>query len=401
MKACNANISNLLPCAVLIGSLLLPTLPAIAEPAPLPVPQDNQSEKLKKIEAEMQAAADAKAAQEEKARMAASAALAISRQLVSLSNTMRDTEEKVLATENRIGELAAEEAEKTQYLKEHREELVGLIAALERLSRRPAALSLIQPGKAKDTARAASVLGTMVPQISAKADTLKKELSVLKRVQTQLATERTALAALLADLATDQERQKQLLAERRREQSVASRQAQQNAQRLEALGQEAKSLQALLEKLEERAKRLREAPLPTARPARPPGKEVMITEMRGKLPLPASGEIIAKFGSQEKVGTSKGIRIKGRDGGQVVATHDGEVVYAGTFRHYGQLLIIEHPGGYHSLIAGMTDIFANVGQWVLSGEPVGNLSAQNGNTEVYVELRRRGQAIDPMPWFRK
>jgi len=98
--------------------------------------------------------------------------------------------------------------------------------------------------------------------------------------------------------------------------------------------------------------------------------------------------------------TSKGISIATVEGAQVVAPYAGRVVYAGAFRGYGQLLIIEHGEGYHSLMAGLTRIDSVIGQWVLAGEPIGVMGrAESENPSLYVELRRNGRPINPLPWL--
>ncbi len=119
------------------------------------------------------------------------------------------------------------------------------------------------------------------------------------------------------------------------------------------------------------------------------------------LRMPARGRVVRRYGqSGGTEGTAKGISIKARNGAQVVAPYDGQVVYAGPFRRYGQILIIEHGGRYHTLLAGLDRIDAVVGQWLLAGEPVGTLgSPQNGNPELYFELRRAGEPINPLPWL--
>jgi septal ring factor EnvC (AmiA/AmiB activator) len=84
----------------------------------------------------------------------------------------------------------------------------------------------------------------------------------------------------------------------------------------------------------------------------------------------------------------------------VVAPYDGEIVFAGQFRGYGELLIIAHGEGYHTLLAGMTRIYGVVGQRLLSGEPVGLMGeGSKGVPRLYVELRRNGAAINPVPWL--
>ncbi|MFQ5346949.1 MAG: murein hydrolase activator EnvC family protein, partial [Rhodothalassiaceae bacterium] len=135
---------------------------------------------------------------------------------------------------------------------------------------------------------------------------------------------------------------------------------------------------------------------------------------RGSLPLPVRGALVKEFGEQSGALHERGITIAALPGAQVVAPYDGRVVFAGPFRGYGQLLIISHGGGYHTLLAGMARIYATVGQWVLAGEPVGEMAAGDARAAVvaggagatagttpklYVELRQGGEPVDPLPWL--
>ncbi len=124
-------------------------------------------------------------------------------------------------------------------------------------------------------------------------------------------------------------------------------------------------------------------------------------ESRASLRMPARGRVVLRYGqSRSDEAASKGISIRARGGAQVVAPYDGKVVYAGPFRRYGQILIIEHGGRYHTLLAGLDRLDVVMGQWLLAGEPVGVLdSPQSGQVELYVELRRAGQPINPLPWL--
>jgi len=74
-------------------------------------------------------------------------------------------------------------------------------------------------------------------------------------------------------------------------------------------------------------------------------------------------------------------------------------MFAGPFKGYGQILIIDHGGGYHSLLAGIEQIEASVGQRVVAGEPVGVMKSGEANASLYLELRRQGQPINPLPWL--
>ncbi len=148
-----------------------------------------------------------------------------------------------------------------------------------------------------------------------------------------------------------------------------------------------------------------------------------ITQARGRLSWPAYGRVIQRFGTKTDAGgTLRGVTWKTRADASVVAPWDGRVVFAGPFRRFGQILIIDHGEGYHSLIAGLGRIDAQPDQWVLAGEPVGTTgtgvgdapaprsgatsggrasSAQNrsGGPTLYVELRQDGQPINPLPWL--
>jgi len=93
------------------------------------------------------------------------------------------------------------------------------------------------------------------------------------------------------------------------------------------------------------------------------------------------------------------LTIEARPGGQVVAPYDGRVEFAGPFRGYGQILIIEHGDGYHSLLAGLDRIDGAVGQRLAAGEPVGSMPPDGHGAALYLELRRHGQPINPLPWL--
>jgi len=143
--------------------------------------------------------------------------------------------------------------------------------------------------------------------------------------------------------------------------------------------------------------------------AGPPGRmkpAIPFHLAKGKLPLPAQGRIAVSFGETTSNGRkSQGIVIQTRHGAQVTSPTDGWVVYAGEFRSYRQLLIINAGGGYHVLLAGLSHIDVQVGQFLLAGEPVGTMSVTPGGQStdnapvLYVEFRKEGRPIDPAPWW--
>src|SRR6202008_849702 len=137
---------------------------------------------------------------------------------------------------------------------------------------------------------------------------------------------------------------------------------------------------------------------------------IAFASAKGIFALPVNGTKIREFGAPDGVGgTQKGISLATRPGAQVTTPCDGWVVYAGPFRSYGQLLILNAGGGYHVLIAGMERISVNIGQFVLTGEPVATLGTNSQGASLlptaasqpvlYVEFRKDGTPIDSGPWW--
>ena len=138
-----------------------------------------------------------------------------------------------------------------------------------------------------------------------------------------------------------------------------------------------------------------------ALPETPPAPPRSIASAHGQFLFPARGQLVSRFGQTTAPGvSSRGIVIETRPAARVVAPFDGTVAFAGPFRDYGQLLIIAHGEGYHTLLSGLSRIDAIVGQRVLAGEPVGVMaSASDANPQLYVEIRREGRPINPLAWL--
>ena len=122
---------------------------------------------------------------------------------------------------------------------------------------------------------------------------------------------------------------------------------------------------------------------------------------KGHLLRPARGPVVTAYGEQMSKGvTSKGIIIKTRSQAQVISPYDGTVIFAGPFRGYGNLIIIEHGQGYLSLLAGLEEVDCELGQMLLAGEPVGQMP-ESGDARLYVELRKDNHPVNPLTWIEK
>jgi septal ring factor EnvC (AmiA/AmiB activator) len=115
------------------------------------------------------------------------------------------------------------------------------------------------------------------------------------------------------------------------------------------------------------------------------------------------GELINTFGApREETGVQwKGLFIRSTTGETVHAIADGRVVYADWLRGFGNLLILDHGGGYMSLYANNEGLVRQVGDSVRSGDVVAQVGSSGGHPEsgLYFELRRDGKAFDPMKWI--
>ena len=366
---------------------------------------DAAKKKLERLEAEIAEQESKKATLEAASKEALSEAERLSNELVVLARDIRISEGNATRLEIRISLLESEEAKKEARLEGRRDELLELLSALERLSKRPAALALLQPKEALTTARIASLMGTIVPDINAKAGTLRADLAGLADIQRELSNERFSLKNTLERLTDNQLKIGSLVRKRQSEARRADTDARQIAQDLQEIAAEAAGLKELIEQLARAAAKRAQSGALTARPdKRKPAigfRSRPMAELKGSLPFPVVGSVIGRFGAKEVVGEARGIKIKARPGAQVVAPYDGKIVFAGPFRDYGQLLIIEHGGGYHSLMAGFGELYGSVGQWVLTGEPVGAMAPAKRLAPLYLEMRRSGRAMNPEPWLNR
>ena len=313
--------------------------------------------------------------------------------------SIQSAETRATQLEINIERLEVVEANTISNLSRRRQEMSTLLATLQRLSKRPPALALLKPGEAIDTARSAKLLGSILPQIENKAALLKNELVALLDVKQELSRDRESLRATLVTLSRQQRDIKKLQKAREQAARYALKEASKQAKAASKLIQKATDLKDLIAKIEKAAKMKRAAEMA--------GKAAISTGFslaKGMLTMPAKGKISKYFGSPLRVGKSKGIRVKTRSEAQVIAPFDGEVVFSGPFRDYGQILIISHGDGYHSLLAGMDNIFGEVGEWILAGEPIGEMEKVKKNkktAELYLELRYNNVAFNPLPWIAK
>jgi septal ring factor EnvC (AmiA/AmiB activator) len=357
-------------------------------------------------------------------------------QMVTTAKDIQDQEYSVTVLENRLADMERDAQSMSEALKRRDTQMAHVLLALERLALRPGDALTLSPLAPDDAVRSAILLRSAVPTIKASAISLQSDLSAFYRARAQITDQKEKVAAGAATLLQKRANLEKLLRDRTEQQVALAVRSVETDRRLAKIAQDAHDLRELFAKLavektkreEEERKRAAAAPPPVTPASKPtpPGvasagkkpaptptnqgakeHEVAVTrsfaQARGTMPYPVAGSLAGKYG--EAAGTAedaglraKGITINARPGAQVVAPYDGIAAFAGPFRGYGQLLIIEHSEGYHSLLAGMGRIDIAVGQRVLAGEPVGIMN-ESATSSLYVELRRDGQPINPIPWL--
>lgn len=409
---------------LMLGALLLAPLPYAA--------QADEKEDLKKVEDQIRLDRERAEALERKQRKAAEDLHNLRREAIAAAKKAQRHEARLIDLESTLMELSEREDAIRESLTRRREQMTGTLAALQRISRNPPHSMLAYPDAPTDMVRSALLLRTALPTIQKQADELSQELTELAKVREET---RLKLAAVEAETRELEEERKRLEGVLNRK-STLLRQTESErtevSRRMAELGKRAKSIRGLLDQIEAERKQREEAERKRreeeqrrlAEAARSqetkPGDDetaaarvAALAKPAGIRPFPAngpitdpvSGRIVKRYGDRNKFGqTERGVTYAVRPGAQIVAPHDGHIAFAGPFEGYGQILIIEHDGGYHTLLAGLARLDTSVGQWVLAGEPVGAVGKstidKGGETVgLYLELRRKGQPIDPNRWI--
>jgi len=345
----------------------------------------------------------------------------LNQDLIATTERLRLLESQIAATEARLVPLDEQERAIRASLDARRGVLVEVLAALQRIGRRPPPALLAAPEDALRSVRTAIMLGAVLPEMRQEAEALAQDLSALARLRKEIADQREKLAADAAAIPPERERLALLIEQRQKRQAEQEKALEAERERAAALARQATDLKDLIARLEQElnsaGRAAREAARSDQRPElsafRDPGRlvpAVAFSAARGKLPLPVNGVKLREYGAADASGNvEKGLSIATRAGAQVIAPADGWVVYAGPFRTYGQLLILNTGGGYHILLAGMDRISVDLGQFVLTGEPVAAMGSGSrvaaivgaGSTQpiLYVEFRKDGVPIDPGPWW--
>ncbi|MGJ0237157.1 murein hydrolase activator EnvC family protein [Novosphingobium fluoreni] len=386
-------------------------LTATAQDAPVPPPADaaQTRRELATAQAEGNAARRRAETLEAQARAVTLQADRTAREAAALAARVQETEAQIAAQEARVKLIAAARQALRARMAERQAPLMRLTASLQRLSRRPPVLALLRPGSLRDLVTMRALLQTMLPEVERRTAALRTEIT---RAQALERSARAASDQLRAGENQLNEKRRQLAAVEAR-QRIASRQvsgiASREAERALMLAERARDLGDLVGEIG-RQGQLREAlarlPGPIIRPPRPedsrvidPPAAIPAPQGLGAWMLPLTGRLVTGFGEQGAgQSRSRGVLLAVRPNAQAVAPAPGRIAFAGRYRGYGQIVIIEHEGGWASLVTGLARLDVAVGQQVVAGSPLG--VAGPGRPQVGVELRRNGVPVNPLQYLR-
>ena len=359
-----------------------------------------------------QRVADARSRQfDAQAAQAVEAADKTAREAAALAARIQQAEAGISVAQARIALIDRERGALREQLGAEQRPVVRLTAALQQFSRRPVAIAILRPGSVRQMVYTRALLASAVPIVRQRTAALRGQLARSRELRRQATLAAAGLREETAALGTRRQQLAALEARQRLASRDATGSAAREAERALALGEQARDLNSLVGELDRAGalrRRLAALPGPVLRPARPEDARlaaapVPVTAASSAPPpspylLPVAGRTVSGFGVAGDGGTSRGITLAPRPGAQVVAPAAGRVAFAGPYRGYGGIVIIEHPGGWTSLVTGLGRIDVRVGDTLAAGGPLG--VAGQGQPTITLELRRDNEPVNPLQFLR-
>jgi septal ring factor EnvC (AmiA/AmiB activator) len=350
-----------------------------------------------------QARARAARLEREAARASDAAAEAQAKE-AAVAARIQGFEAEIGAAEARVSILSTLQRRQARRLAEQQGPIVRLMAALQSLARRPAATALVQPGSISDLVHVRATLATVLPVVKTRTEAVRDDLERARRLRESADLAARALGQSRAKLAAERTALAGLEAQHRLRARDLNRGAMFEQDRAIALGEDARDIVDLMGTLDAQADiraRLAALPGPVMRPANPETAEVAAAESRAPdatpaYRLPLAGAVATGLGEVAATGVrSRGLTLAPRPQTLAVAPAGGKVAFAGPFRRYGSIVVIDHGDGWTSLITGLGPLSVRVGEQIVQGAPLGRAAGER--PRVTVELRRRGRPVDITP----
>jgi septal ring factor EnvC (AmiA/AmiB activator) len=314
----------------------------------------------------------------------------------AVGERLQQSERRVTSEEEALAKVNADVATKRKEFEERKSDYTKTVLSLLRMRAMPSTAIFSSPEDTETMLRTASVLEKTNQAVATKAARLRGDINQLKRLQSSASAREAATRAEKATLKVEQTNLARELVARQKLQARLNADHAQAEAKVAELSRASQSLQELIGKLAENEK-TQERDRPSAKPK---AKLRSFDGKKGSLRAPVAGDVIHRFGEHQNAnGSYRGMVFKARPGATVVAPYDGEIVFTGPFRDYGNMVLIKHKNGFISLIAGLGKVTASLNQAAILGEPIGSMP-ESGSGEAYVELRDGdAKPIDPADWF--
>lgn len=343
--------------------------------------------------------------------------VSVSQEMVKAAKKIQNNEDKLSLMEKQLKLLEDDLKKAQEGFSQEDENLIKTLIALQNLALKPTESLLVHPLTPVDIIRSAMILRETVPHLEEKANIIRNKLKSVTDKKLKTEQQIAEISKQKNLLQKEHSRMKELIIKKSKLRNSVEIKSEKARKNVDKLAMQAQDLRDLLGKIEkQRLERQQEAEriqrekikleekqssgLIKTKPQDINNISSGFAKAKGSLPLPARGTIVVSYGEQKVRGvSSKGITIATRPSAQVISPFDGSVVFAGSFRGYGNMIIIEHDGGYLSLLAGLEIINVELGQMLLAGEPVGQM-AETKDTELYIEIRKNNQPINPVAWFK-
>lgn len=370
---------------LLLGCVLLGAGPVWATP-------QSTRDNLKQVEQQILQEQMSQAASQRKAAALSKEVKAVQGDLVTTAKKIQSQENRLSDLEDQKEALKKQEKEALEQLSLTDKQLYRVMKGMQTLALRPTELLLIQPKTPTQVFRSRLMMRYSLPVIGRIHDETRQKLENLARVRTELEQKGVQIRQVYSDLNDQNEKMNRLLLQKKIMQAQYTSDYEKSKKKVQALAAKAQDLKDLLKKLEEEQKRRKKTGAPVIKGTG------AFRQAYGRLAWPVQGQLIRSFGSASASGAhTKGVVLKSRPKARLITPFDGMVLFAGPFQNYGQLLIVDHGNEYMTVMAGMEKIDVAVGQELLAGEPIASMGQTY--TDLYLELRYQGQAIDPEPWF--
>lgn len=320
---------------------------------------------------------------EKKAKQISAEVTMLSDNLVKSTRDLQESEDALADGRERLEDLQKKKAQALEDLYRQNRRMGGFVSAARKYSQTSAPAMFLKE-EPLDAARASLVMKSMIPALHAQSSKLKDELARINAIETDIAAEiaeqttrKKKLDGQKVNLSALVEKRKKLYASTENERAVQEK-------AVAELTRESRNLEELMANIKAKSKN-----------GKSESKVASSTKLPSGMLVPVRGTLHTGFGDKNELGAqSRGITFAVEPGARVVVPLAGTVKFAGPFQNYKQLLIVEHAGGYHSLLAGMGTLDTVAGATLTAGEPVG-MADTSSTPRIYYELRFNGKPVNP------